>query len=818
MYSRQTRACVLIVLLGSGGLLPCLPTAAQARTAWSIYVPPAARDDAAIQAAIADLQQVCNPHAMSLTATTATRPPGNKILVGDATRNRLTRELASQGKLDLDGVDNPDGFEIRTIGTTNATTIVIAGGSLVGDVYGLYWLWDRVQVHETMPRLNVKRQPVLKVRHAGGENAESIRNALRYTFNWVSGQNILNLVPWDSQPEKAASVRGRRHAQALMDMAHRYHMKYLAWCDEITYHPTLWRAFGATRDPGNPALWRMLQEKYRRLFTALPDLDGVRIRTGELTRVFGNFVAYDVMHEPKDNTWPLADRYRTFVQKMHEVVVGEFDKIYFQRTWVTNTTEQHSQPDVFKAIFTNAVPTRNLYLSPYMTQADRWFYQPINPTFNLTPHKMVVLLASMDYHSSSDTRVFPTFPGAYFHAVMHRCLSAKPSNVVGMQTGAPRPGRWDSSDVTDYTAYRLAWEPNLPPRTIAEDFAASRFGRSSAKAIGEILLLSADAYKNGLYIKPVAESIQGNTLPHLRLTTFVVKGIPEIDQGRAHIEWLRKTMFAPCAGRLDEAVAYLDKGLDAAHRMQKIFRSAKSSIRDARTATDLGNSLDLTAALIETNNRYVKTCFAYFTYLDDGSPEHRRGLDQSVARLRSARERFMATPGFDYHLLGIDQLLASAKDVLADRAAAVARLENAPDGKGTMRYIAAQQALHAEALKKYAAKAHRLLHWQGQVDGKDILLVQGGTLRVEPIAGDGIVGSDYSFATPLPTGPVTVLVEDLGSRAIGPVVLEQPDRQNDFTSRILLFDRPPSSGRFEFNLDVIDEEPSRLGLGIPWQH
>ncbi|MFV2068079.1 MAG: hypothetical protein ACC645_13985 [Pirellulales bacterium] len=819
MNSHQTRACVLLILLGFGAFVPSARGVAgsPAMATWSIHLPQAARDDAAIQAAVEDLKGICGRHRIALTTTTAASPQGNAIVVGDATRNPVTEALVSQGKLDLRGVDVSDGFEIRALSAGDGTTLVVAGGSLIGDAYGLYWLWDRVQVHETMPRLNVRRQPALKVRHASGENAEQIRNALRYTFNWVSGQDILTLVPWDSEPEKVASLLGRRRAQDLIDVAHGYHMKYLAWCDEITYHPSMWHAFGATRDPADPALWQMLQEKYRRLFTTLPDLDGVRIRTGELTRVFGDFVAYDVMHEPKDHPWPLTDRYRTFVQKMHEVVVGEFDKIYFHRTWVTNTTEQHSQPDVFKAIFTDAVPTNNLYLSPYMTQGDRWFYQPINPTFNLTPHNMVVLLASMDYHSSAGRHVFPTFPGAYFHALFHRYLSAEPSNLVGMQTSAPRPGEWDSGDLTGYTAYRLAWEPDLATRTIAEDFAAIHFGRDSAQAMGEILLLSAEAYKHGLYIKPVAESIQGNTLPHLRLTTFVVRGFPSIDQGKAHIDWLRKSMFAPCAGRLDEAVAYLDRGLAAARRMQTIFRAARPSVRDPRTATDLGNSLDLTHALIETNNRYVKTCFAYFTYLDDGAPAHRRQLEQSVARLLAARKRFMETPGFDYHLLGIDQLLANAKDALADRASAMTRLENAADAEGAMKLIASQQSLHAEALNKHGAKARKFLHWRGRVDGKDVLLVKGDAVRVEHIAGDGIAGVDASFDTPLPAGPVTVLVEDLGSRAIGPFVLEQPTGKNDFTARILLFDGPPSSGWFEFNLYVVEEKPEKLGLSIPWQ-
>lgn len=812
------RAGVLASLLVLWATVPVARSVAGETVAstWSVHVPQALRDDAALRAAVEDLKNACRRFGITLTATNA-GPSGNVTLVGDAHRNPLTAKLVEQGRLELHGVDVPEGFEIRTIGSAQGTTMVIAGGSVIGDVYGLYWLLERLQVEGAMPTINTRREPALAIRHASGETSSDIRNALRHTFNWVSGQNILHLVPWKSESAKAASVQGRRRAQPLIDLAHHYHMKYLAWCDEITYHPSLWREFGATRDPADPALWRMLQAKYRRLLTAMPELDGVRIRTGELTRVSGDFVAYDVMHEPEDHPWPLADRYRTFVQKMHEVVVGEFDKIYFHRTWVTNTSEQHSRPDIFKAIFTDAVPTRNLYLSPYMTRADRWFYQPINPTFNLTPHNMVVLLASMDYHSSGRRRVFPTYPGEYFRAVFDHCLAAERSNLVGMHTSAPREGEWDSTDLTGYTAYRLAWEPTLAPRAIAEDFAAIHFGPDAARALGEIVLLSAKAYQHGLYIKPVAESIDGNTLPHLRLTTFVVRGFPSIDRGRAHVEWLRKSMFAPCAGRLKETLAQLDEGLSTARRMLEIFRGARRSVRDPRTAKELDASLHLTHALIETNNFYVRTCFAYFTYMDEGGEKNRRRLKEAADRLQAARDRFIATPGFNYQLLGIDQLLVNTERALSDRAAALADLEDAPDAEETIRQIAAQRARHARAVGKRPARAKKLLHWRGRVDGKDIVSIRGKTVRVDHISGDPVSGADCSIRVPLPEGEVTVLVEDLGSRAIGPFVLEQPTPRNDFTARILLFDEPPSSGWFEFNLYVVDAPPEQLGLEVPWQ-
>ncbi len=269
----------------------------QAET-WSLQLPEGDDRDEAIQSAIHDLKETANGFGISFER-------------GLQESHRIIVERSSNA----DGL-SPQGFEMGTVVDDKGfKTITLRGGSLVGEVNGLYWIWDRLRVHGGIPDLNLRREPALSVRLAGGENMESIRNALRYGATWVTGGDNLKLVPWGVEPEDTDNEKHREEIKKHIDLAHSYHLKFLSGCDELTYLPEYLKEMQATLTPEDPNLWKALQEKYRRLFKALPELDGVVIRTGELTRVFGNYRPFDIIHEPTGLDWSLERRYRTFVQK-----------------------------------------------------------------------------------------------------------------------------------------------------------------------------------------------------------------------------------------------------------------------------------------------------------------------------------------------------------------------------------------------------------------------------------------------------------------------------------------------------------------------
>ena len=127
---------------------------------------------------------------------------------------------------------------------------------------------------------------------------------------------------------------------------------------------------------------------------------------------------------------------------------------------------------------------------------------------------------------------------------MKTYLIPKENNLKGVHFGIPGSEGWSTGSLTAYTVFRLAWNPNEDVKNIARDFASIYFDKDAANDLADILLLSPNAYKYGIYIEPVAHG-DFRSLPHLRLTTFPVKGFPRLDNGKKHLDFL-KTIYLRC--------------------------------------------------------------------------------------------------------------------------------------------------------------------------------------------------------------------------------------------------------------------------------
>jgi hypothetical protein len=789
---------------------------------WSIVLDTQLMEDEAIKLALNDLQKSGKKAGTKLQVFNSNQKfSDNSILVGSPLRNRYTKSLVQEGKIKLQGIEDSQGYEIVTTNVNGNKIMVVSGGSILGEVYGLYWILDRMKVFGRIPALNIKRIPEMKIRFTGGGTKEAMQNALRVSATWVNGgYSVNNLVPWDSEPEKTTNAKNREELRQLIEYAHRLHLKFFVYEDEFSYHPTLLEEFGATLSPEDPAFWDAVQAKYRRLLKAMPEIDGIRIRTGELTRIGGTYVPFDVMHDGDGCDWSLAKRYRTFVKKVYNVVVGEFDKIYFQRTWVTSAHEQHSMAEVYKNIFTDDIPVKNLYMSPYLSTTDRYFHQPYNPTFNLTPHNMILLLATLDYHSHSGVSTFPTFPGTYYQGGLETILASEKTNLKGFDFGTyaiPSNENWNTGAVTTYTIYRLAWNPREDIKEIVRDFTAMCFGRAAAAAMADIYLLSPNAYKYGIYIEPVSHG-DFRSLPHLRLTTFPAKGLPRLDNGRKHIEFLR-TIYLRCRPWINETLMYLDHGLNIADSMVVKFTQAKSLISDPKLAQNVDNAVNLTYWLIKTNNFYVKTFFAYFEYREKPSGGTKEKLVHRVSELKEAMAKFIKMPGCVYRLDGMIQLVKNVEQVLENLPKAEKILATAPDEEGTITIISDLQKKYVQILEDHKKDAVKILHWEARVDGRDLVKVKGGNLEVEHLRYDQITEMTYQFQNSLPQKQVTVIPVDIQSRSYGPFVLEQPSPKNDFTAVLYLSDYPRHGySWWKFDLYYIQKSPEELGIIMPWQN
>jgi len=130
---------------------------------WVIIPGEGNSSDAAYTIAVADLQDACDQVGIELNqGNTTSAASGNCILVGNAVRNATVAAMISTSNIEFQNIQNSQGFEMATVHQPGGTkALIIAGGGIEGDIYGLYWLWDRIRVFKTIPELNLVRIPAL---------------------------------------------------------------------------------------------------------------------------------------------------------------------------------------------------------------------------------------------------------------------------------------------------------------------------------------------------------------------------------------------------------------------------------------------------------------------------------------------------------------------------------------------------------------------------------------------------------------------------------------------------------------------------------
>ncbi len=801
--------------------LLALPAAADT-TAWRIVLGEEHRNDEAIRVAVEDLKAYGKDFGLSFETVpdTDTEITGNLIIVGDVTRNAL----AASGAAMPEPVTHPEGYAIQTMEKDGRRVLVVAGGSLLGDVHGLYWVWDRMRTAHGMPDINTMRTPAMTVRlgaawgrhGAGGSTKEQMRLALRHSFNWVSGPAILDLVPWNSEPEASENAKNREAARELIAYAHSLHMKYFSFANEFTFHPSLLADAGASLSPCDPKLWDALQQKFRMLLTALPELDGIELCNDDISGFWGTYQPFDVTRDAPECDWSYTKRFNTFVSKVHEVVAGEFGKTYFHFTWGLREHEIHCQPEVYRAVFNDAVPVENFYAIPKVTRGDRWWHQPYNATFNQTPHETVVLFETMNYYESGAAHLFPTFAGQYYQRGLQTFLLPENTNVRGMAALAGT-GRddWGTTGAYSYVLYRLMWNPDDSMEEIARDFCAIHFGPDAAGDMAQIYLLTPEAYQYGLHIEPISYG-QFNSFLHMRVGTFPADGYPAIDGGKEHLDFLRKIYYR-CDPWRKPTLRALRQGLDASEKMIARFDTAKPKLKNKELAGDLENRLAMTRNLIRTNIGYVETLFTYFDQMDHPSPGHLEALSAAFAGLVTARKDFTETPNYKYDLFGVDALMRNTEAALADTEAHRNMLAGIPNRREIEDIIAAQQTRYRGVLESHADTARLFARFEVLVDGQDMLVIHGDRFDVVNIRWDGAHVEVGEILFPLPKGPGTIVPRDIESRPMHPFVLEQPSPDNGHTLKVYLDDLPGANGWMRFELYWVPETPESLGLQVPWK-
>ena len=564
--------------------------------------------------------------------------------------------------------------------------------------------------------------------------------------------------------------------------AHRYGMKALPIGDEFLYQDEMLRSSGARLSPDDDGFWEILRNRYRDILESVPELDGIGVRIGEMLPI-GNIRSFDVIHN--DSTLSIEEKYRRFVRTMYGVVVEEFDKLYYHRTWVVNDWEQHSVPSIFGSIFED-IPTRNLIVSIKLTKCDQWWYQAFNPTLGLTDHDTVLELEQV--HGPHGSMTYPDYMGEWFEAGLKYALGR---GAKGTFMGPP----WNLwMDSHFYAAQRLMWQPRLTAPELARDWASRTFGRRAAPYIGKMLLKSDDAMRKALYIGPYASTHPWNPLEHLMTEMFVVGGDPYLDGGREHARFLRE-MYLLSKPQLDDTLDEMGEGLNIYDDMLRLFTRARPHVGDRELSGSAAKSLREGRAFLGLNVAYVRAFMNFFMYEDEETTRARKRAESSLSSLRRSLERYRRDVG-RYSTIGIETFIDLAEAGLRDLERYRNRLMQAPGHLETRDLLARRRREDEELVN--AEGARRILRFEADVDGAELLIIKGRNLKTVHIAGEGTTGINFEFYEDLPSGGL-LAVKPLEARGWAYVVV-QPGQKNGRTAKIMIQD--PQNGRSVYKIEV----------------
>ena len=89
--------------------------------------------------------------------------------------------------------------------------------------------------------------------------------------------------------------------------------------------------------------------------------------------------------------------------------------------------------------------------------------------------------------------------------------------------------------------------------------------------------------------------------------------------------------------------------------------------------------------------------------------------------------------------------------------------------------------------------------WSGRVDGESIIRFRSDEAFDQTINGQGVYGERFRFSSPLPSRSVDVSLSNTNGRG-EILIVEQPNRRNNFTTAVMVRDRQSGAGNYSFTL------------------
>jgi hypothetical protein len=432
---------------------------------------------------------------------------------------------------------------------------------------------------------------------------------------------------------RSAIDRSRRKAREEMREAKELGLAPCYNTDEILLPTAVLESLGKRitldNDPkridlNKDAFWDLYREKYREVLRDFPEIAYVQVRTGEnysfLTDGYtGQLIAEETSATQRSDTY--IRNMQRLINETRKVVVDEFGRKLIWRTWDLGAHGFHANPAVYDRIVAGIPNRKGLILSVKFTRGDFWSYMEFNPTVGRDGVDQIIeFQCAREYEGKG---AYPNYLGEVHAEALRRAraLGAKGVSIwdFGGGWGGPflKSDRWVRLNI-EATA-KLAENPDLSPRELAEEWAAKEFGKQAAPRVADMLMLSAGCVRQFLYIAPYARQHQGWLSSGNLTRDDIIRGQKVI---RGH-DGLR-SMYEETRNDLNEVLEEKSRAMALASRMRVMFESARNAIvaeRGEQVYNDALGTLRYMESLAIVMSRYVRGMYLYYTWQDTKDPE-----------------------------------------------------------------------------------------------------------------------------------------------------------------------------------------------------
>jgi hypothetical protein len=194
---------------------------------------------------------------------------------------------------------------------------------------------------------------------------------------------------------------------------------------------------------------------------------------------------------------------------------------------------------------------------------------------------------------------------------------------------------------------------------------------------------------------------------------------------------------------------------------------------------------------------YVQTFLICYAYRDTPTPALRDELVSRLSSLKKTLAAYQKEPDH-FQIRAIQVFIDIADRTLVNREALERYLAGAPTPEEINQKLKAAEA-HDSEMGKRCPSAKTFLSWNGAVDGRDVLILQGNKLTDDRRLGNDPHNVQMKIHQPFPKRPLTYFIDRHAGRG-WTVLLQSPSAANDWTAKIYVDDPQPSEDVYRFDL------------------